>query len=107
MGLFGDSSVLGTSGDGATGGNSSGASGNAWLQLGAAFLNNGGGRMLGGGGDTSEATSGGASLNTSGWVVGEGDASGGSSGMSIPWYAWAGLAAALLIIKMKQRKGAK
>lgn len=101
MGLLDQaSSVLGSA-------PTSGENGSDWLKLGTAFLNNGGGRILGSGGDKSEAVSGGANLNTSGWVVGEGDASGGSGGVSIPWYAWAGLAAALLYIKLKQRKGRK
>lgn len=100
MGLFGDSSVLGTADESAT---SQGASGNAWLQFAGNFLNSGGGGVLASGGKAT-STSGGANLNTSGWVVGEGDASGGG-GSSIPWYAWAGVGLVLVYIKLKQRKG--
>lgn len=46
-------------------------------------------------------------LNTSGWVVGKGDAEGGaltqSSGLNLPWYGWAALTvAAVLMLRGKK-----
>lgn len=51
-----------------------------------------------------------AAINSSGWVVGNGDASGGqlsqAFGGSLPWYAWASVAAvgaAYIYYKRKKR----
>jgi hypothetical protein len=73
--------------------------GAGWVQLGLQLL---GGMMQG---DTSQAGagSGGESqLNTSGWVVGEGDAAGGGSSSSNsgawPWYVWAALTVGAVVL---------
>jgi len=59
--------------------------------------------------DTSAANAaGGASqLNTSGWVVGEGDATGGtlSSVPTIPWYAWVAVAVVTYAVIRKKKGG--
>ncbi len=84
--------------------------GGGWLQLGMSLLGG-----LGGGSKLTQSGAGGASagsLNTSGWTVGNGDATGGDlkstssaasapfSVASIPWYGWvAGALVAIAIIK--------
>ncbi len=82
-----------------------------WLNLGSTVLSG----MLGGG-SKSDASAGGSqsaggALNTSGWVVGAGDASGGAldaalsgEGMpEIPWYGWA--IGALVVAVLIKRSG--
>lgn len=50
-----------------------------------------------------------ASINSSGWVVGQGNASGGSldtaSGAGLPWYAWASFAIVALAYWRKKKRG--
>lgn len=76
------------------------ATGNPYAAVAGAVLD-----TLMSGGETSSAAGGSSTgLNTSGWVVGEGDAQGGQLSMSnaaaLPWYAWAvGALVAIAIIK--------
>lgn len=64
------------------------------------------------GGDTdvsSSQSSGVAAINSSGWVVGKGNASGGNldnaSGAGLPWYAWASFAIIALAYWRKKNRG--
>lgn len=74
-----------------------------WAQLGMQVL---GGLMSGD--STQSGAASGAELNTSGWVVGDGEAAGGdlsaSRGFNIPWWGWAGgaLLAAFILKKAYQ-----
>jgi hypothetical protein len=90
------SSVLGLVSDGG---------GGDWMGLAAKFL---GGATGGAMASSSQATSTGGmgQLNTSGWVVGEGDAVGGGLGgiSDIPWYGWAGIGLAVFMLIKKGRK---
>lgn len=69
--------------------------------------------LFGGGSDVSSAQgASSASLNSSGWVIGTGDAKGGDSAMngaiSLPWYGWASLAligAAFWRYRIRKHKG--
>lgn len=66
--------------------------GAGWVQLGVQLL---GGLMSGDSSQSATASGTDGQLNTSGWVVGKGDAQGGglsSTNMAgWPWYVWAGL----------------
>lgn len=51
-----------------------------------------------------------AAINSSGWVVGKGNAGGGSldtaSGAALPWYAWASIAAVgAAFVYYKRKRG--
>lgn len=78
-----------------------GALGGDWLGIGSQLL----GAMLKGKSSQSAAASDSAGqLNTSGWVIGKGDAAGGTldsrTAAAWPWYAWAaGALVAIAIIK--------
>lgn len=74
-----------------------------WLNAGSSLLG-----VLGGGRKIKQSAAAGAAesqLNTSGWVVGEGDADGGtlerSNGVSAPWYVW--VAGTVLIVAVIKR----
>lgn len=64
-----------------------------------------------GGSDTSSAQSqSGASINSSGWVVGEGDAVGGTLSSAnagiLPWYAWVSLAfVGMAFVHYRKKRG--
>lgn len=66
--------------------------------------------LFGGGTDVSNAQSQAvASINSSGWVVGKGNATGGrleaSSGAGLPWYAWASFGIIALAYWRKKKRG--
>lgn len=76
--------------------------GAGWVQLGLSLLS---GMMQG---DTSQSGAGSmgeSQLNTSGWVVGEGDANGGGLSSSHagawPWYVWAALTLGAVVLIRK------
>lgn len=49
-----------------------------------------------------------AAINSSGWVVGQGDANGGrmTNGGGFPWYAWAAIAsAAAAFVYYRKKRG--
>jgi len=107
--LFGTQAVGGLFSQGLTSGGlgssilSGLSAGNPWVSIGATVL---GGALRDT--DTSGATAGGGQgqLNTSGWVVGDGEANGGSltATPSIPWYAWASVAV-LAVLLLRKKKG--
>lgn len=73
-----------------------------WVQLGLSLLSG----MMQGDNEQSGAASGtGGNLNTSGWVVGEGDADGGNLASSQagawPWYVWAALTVGAVVLIRK------
>lgn len=86
-----------------------GAAGGDWLGLGLKVLGSG----LLGGSKTKQTNAGGTSggsLNTSGWVIGEGDAEGGSlttstlSLSSVPWWGWAAFTLVSVAIIKRAKK---
>lgn len=65
--------------------------------------------MFGGSSDVSSAQSS-AGINSSGWVVGKGNADGGNLSSNtlgaLPWYAWASIGfVALAWVRIKRKKG--
>lgn len=67
--------------------------------------------MFGGSDNSSAQGQSGASINSSGWVVGKGNASGGTldsatGGKSLPWYAWASIASVVVaFVYYKNKRG--
>lgn len=67
--------------------------------------------LFGGDTDTSQSSSDGiAAINSSGWVIGKGNANGGSlstqsGGLGLPWYGWVslGIIAVVAIRRMKRK----
>lgn len=94
----------GGSGSGSTGSAVLGAIGmaNPWIAVGTTLLSG----MLSQKDQSGANAAGGASqLNTSGWVVGEGDATGGalSTVPTIPWYVWVIAIGGVVYVARKKR----
>ena len=78
-----------------------GSGGNPWVALGANVL---GGLLSNRDSSGAQSVGGASQLNTSGWVVGDGEANGGdlSSVPTIPWYVWIAVAGLAYVVLRKK-----